>query len=221
MSNERQSQTIIGIKKNRLIPIATVNNTDEGLRICDALLEGGLDVVEVTFRTKAAGEAIKAISNRFPSMLVGAGTILNLEDLDRAIDSGAKFAVAPGCNPRIVSAAIGKGIPFFPGVATATDIELAYEIGARCLKMFPAEPLGGVKMLKAWLGPYGHLDLSFVPTGGINDKNMGAYLELAKVAAIGGSWMVEKNMVKDAQWDKITEITAKTLEIIKSTAIKA
>lgn len=160
----------------------------------------------MTFRTEAAEETIREASNAFPDMLVGAGTILNVGDLERAANAGAKFAVAPGCNPKVVKKANEIGLPFFPGITNPTDIECAYDgLGCDVLKFFPAEAVGGVKLLKSMIAPYKHLGIRFIPTGGINADNYSSYLELNEVLAVGGTWIVPKDAVKNKEWQIIVD----------------
>ncbi len=200
------------LRKYGVIPVVAVDTPEDGLRLCDALLHGGLPVAEITFRTAAAEEAIRQASKRFPEMLLGAGTVLNVGDLARAIDAGAQFAVAPGCNPEVVRAAVAQGLPFAPGVCTPSDIEAACSAGVRTLKFFPAEAAGGITMLKALIGPYGHLGISFCPTGGISEKNMVDYLNIKEVACVGGTWIAKKEMMRDGEWHKIAETARKAVE---------
>jgi len=168
-------------------------------------------VMEITFRTAAAEAAIRDIAGRFPAMCVGAGTLLTVEQVERARGAGAQFGVAPGLNPKIVRAAQQAGLAMVPGVMTPTELEAAMDLGCRTLKFFPAEAAGGVKMLKALSGPYGHTGVKFIPTGGIDAKNMRDYLALPAVAAIGGSWMVEKKLIAEARWSEIESLTREAL----------
>lgn len=189
-----------------VVPVVAVDTPDDGLRLCEALCAGGLPVAEITFRTSAAEATIRAASARFPDMILGAGTVLNTDQLKRAIDAGARFAVAPGTNPSVVEAAVAAGFPFAPGICTPSDIERAYALGVTMLKFFPAEAAGGVAMLKALIGPYGHLGLEFCPTGGISEKNMADYLALPQVAVVGGTWIAKKEAMAAGQWSAITEV---------------
>lgn len=189
-----------------VIPVVAVDTPDDGLRLCEALCEGGLPVAEITFRTSAAEATIRAASKQFPNMILGAGTVLNTDQLSRAIDAGARFAVAPGTNPSVVEAAVAAGFPFAPGICTPSDIERAYALGVTMLKFFPAEAAGGVAMLKALIGPYGHLGLQFCPTGGISEKNMADYLALPQVAVVGGTWIAKKEAMAAGQWKAIAEV---------------
>ncbi len=175
--------------KHHVVPVLVVNEVDTGLKMCEILLANGLPVAEITFRTAAAEPVIQAAAKRFPEMLLGAGTVLNVADLERAMDAGARFAVAPGFNPSMVKAAMARKFDFAPGVCTPGEIECAYELGCRFFKFFPAEAAGGVGMLKAMLAPYRHLGIRFMPTGGITPDNASAYLALPEVACVGGTWL--------------------------------
>ncbi len=177
------------LAKVRIIPVLVLNSVEEGVELGRVLLENGLPAAEVTFRTPAAAEAIAAMSKAYPELLVGAGTILNVADLHKAKDAGAKFAVAPGFNPNIVQAAKEIGFPFAPGVCTPSEIEQAYELGCSFLKFFPAEAAGGLKMLKAMAAPYKHLGVRFMPTGGVTTANVQEYLACPEVVAVGGTWL--------------------------------
>jgi 2-dehydro-3-deoxyphosphogluconate aldolase/(4S)-4-hydroxy-2-oxoglutarate aldolase len=203
------------IKEVRIIPIASVDSAEEALKISEALMRGGLNAIEITFRTRGAESAIKKISENFPEMFVGAGTILNAGDLGRARDAGAKFAVSPGLNPLLVSAASELQFPFFPGVMTPSEIERGLELGVKCFKFFPAETAGGVKMIKSLMGPYGHLGISFIATGGVTEKNLELYLGTSGVIAVGGSWMLDKILIKNKEWGKIRDLTKEALALAK------
>jgi len=201
------------ILKKRIVPAATVDNSEEALRLAGALAAAGLNIIEITFRTKGAGMAIGAVAREFPEMLVGAGTVLTAAQVDAAAAAGARFAVAPGLNPDIVARAAGAGLPIIPGVATPTEIEQGLALGLKLLKFFPAAQLGGVDMLKALAGPYGHTGVKFLPTGGISASNAAQYLALPIVGAVGGSWMVAKELVKAGDWAKITALSREALRI--------
>ncbi|MBM4147777.1 MAG: bifunctional 4-hydroxy-2-oxoglutarate aldolase/2-dehydro-3-deoxy-phosphogluconate aldolase [Lentisphaerae bacterium] len=202
------------IARTRIVPAATVENTDQALKLAGALMDGGLDIVEFTFRTEAAGKAIAAVAREFPDMLVGAGTVLNEDQVRRSVDAGAGFAVAPGLNPKVAELARRMGLSFIPGVATPTEIEAAMALGIKLLKFFPAENLGGMKMLSALSGPYGHTGIKFLPTGGIGASNARDYLALPIVAAVGGSWMVAKELVKAGDWAKITALSRDAVAMV-------
>lgn len=198
-----------------VVPVVAVDSPDEGLRLCEALIAGGLPVAEITFRTAAAEATIRAAAKRFPEMILGAGTVLTAEQMRKAADAGAKFAVAPGCNPTTIAAARECGMPFAPGVCTPSDVERAVEMGCSLLKFFPAEAAGGVPMLKALLGPYGHLGISFCPTGGVTTSNLAEYLALPQVAFVGGTWVAKKELIKAGCWDDITALAAAALAAAK------
>lgn len=210
------SDMVAKLRTYRIMPVAAVESPEAGLKLCEALLAGGLGSIEFTFRTRAAAPAIAAAHRAFPEMFVGAGTVLNTTDLQAAIDAGASFAVAPGCNPTVVAEAVRQGLAFFPGVATPSDWDRAIDLGCTCLKFFPAEAMGGVKLLKAIGAPYKHLGLGYIPTGGINAANMGAYLDLPETVAVGGSWMVKSDLVQAGDWARITELTAEAVALTRS-----
>jgi 2-dehydro-3-deoxyphosphogluconate aldolase/(4S)-4-hydroxy-2-oxoglutarate aldolase len=199
------------ILAKRIVPVVVLDRVESAEPLAEALLAGGLDIMEITFRTAAAGESIRRIASRFPEILLGAGTLLEKEQVHRAKDAGAVFGLAPGLNPEIVAYASEIGLRFSPGVMTPSDVELALSLGCKLLKFFPAEVAGGVNMLKALAGPYGHTGLKFIPTGGVSSGNLAAYLKLPVVAAIGGSWMVDKQLVNDGNWTEITRITREAL----------
>jgi len=198
-----------------VVPVVAVDSPDEGLRLCEALIAGGLPVAEITFRTAAAEATIREAAKRFPEMILGAGTILTAEQMRKAVDAGARFAVAPGCNPTTIAAARECGMPFAPGVCTPSDVERAVEMGCSLLKFFPAEAAGGVAMLKALLGPYGHLGISFCPTGGVTTGNLAEYLAIPQVAFVGGTWVAKKELIKAGRWDDIAAVAAAAVAAAK------
>ena len=177
------------LDKIKIIPVLVLNDLEEGLKICEALYKNGLPAAEITFRTAAAEPVIREAVKRFPEMYIGAGTVLNTSDLKRAMDAGAKFAVAPGFNPAVVSEARKLDFAFIPGVCTPSEIEQAMMLGCKTLKFFPAEAAGGVNMLKSLIAPYRHLGIRFMPTGGVKPENVESYLEIPEVAAVGGTWL--------------------------------
>ena len=196
----------------RLVPVVVIDNAKDARPLGDALSAGGLNCMEITFRTAAAAEAIKAAS-QIPGMLVGAGTVLNVDTVNRAMDCGAKFIVSPGLNPKVVEYCVKKNIPITPGVATPTEIEMALDHGLNVVKFFPADALGGVKTLKAISAPYGMM--KFMPTGGITEANLPEYLKLPSVLACGGSWMVAKDLVTAGNFAKVTELTKAAVALAK------
>lgn len=199
------------ILSKRIVPVVVLDRVESAEPLAEALLAGGLDIMEITFRTAAAEESIQRIAARFPEILLGAGTLLEDEQVQRAKDAGAVFGLAPGLNPRTIAKANQVGLQFSPGVMTPSDVEQALSLGCKLLKFFPAETAGGTGMLKALAGPYGHTGLKFIPTGGITSANLASYLQLPVVAAIGGSWMVDKQLVNDGKWDEITRLTREAL----------
>ena len=189
------------MKKYKIVPVIVIDDAEDAENLSDALCEGGIPVAEVTFRTEAAEETIRRMSRRPPDMLVGAGTVLTKEQVDRASDAGAKFIVTPGLNPEIVRYCQERNVPVCPGVATPSEVEKAMSLGLDLVKFFPAEPLGGIKMLKAISAVYSNV--YFMPTGGINGENILDYLAMDRVAACGGSWMVKKDLIKTGEFDQI------------------
>lgn len=200
-------------QKIGIIPVVVLDDAKDAEALGKALMEGGLPAAEVTFRTDAAEESIRIMSEKFPEMLVGAGTVLTTEQVDRAVAAGAKFIVSPGLNPKVVKYCIEKNIPVTPGTQTPTEMEQAIELGLDIVKFFPAEPAGGLKMIKAVSAPY--TMLKFMPTGGINAENVKEYLAYDKILACGGSWMVKKDMIKNGEFDKIKEMVAEAAAIVK------
>ncbi len=200
------------LEKARIIPFVVLDNAEDIIPICKALQDGGLKVAEITFRTEAAEEAIRRVRRDFPDFIVGAGTITTIEEVERCKTAGAQFAVAPGTNPAIVERAQKLGLPFFPGVCTPTEIERALTQGCNVLKFFPAAAIGGTKMLKAMYAPYRHRGVRFIPTGGINQDNLAEYLACPGVLAVGGSWLVDRSLIKKKSWHEITDLTRKAVE---------
>ena len=199
--------------QKRVVPAATLTHVDDGVPLAEALLAGGLDVLEITFRTPAAAGAIAAIAKALPEMLIGAGTLLTADQMAAALEAGIRFGVAPGLNESLVEQAAAAGVTLLPGVATPTDVDRALRIGCSLLKFFPAEALGGVPMLNAMAGPYAHTGVQFVPTGGISPANARSYLDLPIVAAVGGSWMVKQSLVDAHQWDAIEALAREAVAV--------
>ncbi len=195
-----------------LIPVIKIENADDAVPLAKALIDGGLPAAEITFRTPCAADAIKRITDAYPEMLVGAGTVLTTEQVDAAIAAGSKFLVSPGLNPKITAYALSKGIPMLPGCSNPSDIEAALELGLKTVKFFPAEAAGGLKMLKAMAAPYGQL--TFMPTGGINANNLLDYLNFNKIVACGGSFMVADDLVREKKWDEITALTRNAVKVM-------
>ena len=196
-----------------VVPVVVLNDAKDAEPLAQALVEGGLPVAEVTFRTEAAEESIRIMSTKYPDMLVGAGTVLTKEQVDRAIGAGAKFIVSPGFDPEIVDYCLEKGYPVYPGLITPSELAQAVKRGLEVVKFFPAEQFGGVATIKALAAPYNKV--KFMPTGGINAKNLPDYLGFDKIIACGGSWMVKGDMIKAGEFDKIKEMTAEAAKLVK------
>ena len=202
--------------KQRLVCVAVIDQTDDAVPLTEALLAGGLNCIEVTFRTAGAAESIARIRQALPSAIVGAGTLLTADNVKKAVDAGAQFGVSPGLSEAVSKAAHEAKLPLFPGVVTPTEVMAALELGWKHLKFFPAETFGGVNALKALAGPFGHTGVKFVPTGGITAATLPNYLAIPQVTAIGGSWMAERKLVAEKNWAKITTLTAEAMKVIAS-----
>lgn len=200
--------------------ITTIDKADDAVPLARALLAGGLNVMEITFRTAAAAESIRRIRQEVPPMAIGAGTLLTAENVKAAVEAGAQFGVSPGLNETVLTAASRAQMPFFPGVMTPTEVDRALNLGCKYLKFFPAEPAGGATMLKALAAPFAHTGVKFLPTGGITTATLANYLALPQVAAVGGSWMAEKKLVTEKVWDRIASITAEALKVVAASSSK-
>ena len=196
-----------------IIPVVVIEDAKDAEALGRALKEGGLACAEITFRTTAAEDSIKIMTEKFPEMPVGAGTVLTVEQVDKAVAAGAKFIVSPGLNPDVVAHCIKMGIPIIPGTCTPTDVEKAMTFGLDVVKFFPAEPAGGLNFIKAIAAPY--TGIKFMPTGGINAGNVRDYLKYDRIIACGGSWMVKGDLIKTGNFKKITELTAEASRIVK------
>jgi 2-dehydro-3-deoxyphosphogluconate aldolase/(4S)-4-hydroxy-2-oxoglutarate aldolase len=186
-----------------IIAVLIVDEVQHALPLAEALLEGGVNTIELTLRTEAATEVASVIKKEFPEIMLGFGTVLTKDQVKAVVDLGADFAVSPGCNPRIVEEAYKQGLPFAPGIMTPTDIEIAVELGCRVLKFFPAETSGGLKHLQSMSAPYQYLGLQFIPLGGVNMSNARNYLESPLITAIGGSWVANRQLIQAEEWDTI------------------
>lgn len=198
------------IQKIGIVPVVVLDDAKDAAPLAKALCEGGLPCAEVTFRTAAAEESIRIMAQEYPEMLVGAGTVLTIEQVDRAVNAGAKFIVSPGLNPTVVKYCVDKGIPVTPGTSNPSDVEMAISLGLDVVKFFPAEQAGGINMIKAMAAPY--TQMKFMPTGGINAKNINSYLAFDKILACGGSWMVKKDLVAAGEFDKIRDLTKEAVQ---------
>lgn len=193
-----------------VVPVIVINDVQDAVPLGRALCEGGLPCAEVTFRTAAAKEAIAAMSRELPEMLIGAGTVLSCQQVDEALEAGAKFIVSPGLNPEVVSYCISKNVPVLPGIATPSEIEQAMSLGLDVVKFFPAEQNGGIAKIKALAAPY--TKIRFMPTGGVNAKNVNDYLSFPKIIACGGTWMVPADKIAAGDWDAIVALTQEAVQ---------
>jgi 2-dehydro-3-deoxyphosphogluconate aldolase / (4S)-4-hydroxy-2-oxoglutarate aldolase len=195
----------------RLIPVVVLDRAADARVLGEALKAGGLPCAEITFRTEAAEEAIRTLA-RDQDMLVGAGTVLHPNQVDRAVAAGARYIVSPGFSPTVVRHCLDRGIPVYPGAVTATEIQMALEVGLSVVKFFPASASGGVETLKALSGPFP--TVQFIPTGGVTPATLSSYLELKSVLAVGGSWMVASSLIAAGKFDEIQQITAAAVEAV-------
>jgi 2-dehydro-3-deoxyphosphogluconate aldolase/(4S)-4-hydroxy-2-oxoglutarate aldolase len=212
MTHEELLQTM---KKYGVVPVIAIESVDAALPLADALVEGGLPVAEITFRTKAGGEVIARIGKERPNVILGAGTVLSLENLRAAKAAGARFGVAPGTNPDIVAEAARLGLPFIPGVVTPSEVEKALALGAKIQKFFPAEASGGLAMIKALAAPYGHTGVKFMPTGGVSLANLEEYLKNEAVLCVGGTWIATKELIAAKKWDEIRDNCRRAMEVVR------
>lgn len=200
------------IQKMGVVPVVVLNDAKDAAPLAKALVEGGLPCAEVTFRTDAAEESIRIMTTEFPEMLVGAGTVLTIDQVDRAVAAGAKFIVSPGFDPKIVDYCLEKEISVFPGCITPSEAAQAVKRGLEIVKFFPAEQFGGVATIKAMAAPY--TGLKFMPTGGVNAKNLESYLSFDRIIACGGSWMVNGQLVKEGKFDEIKVLTEEAVQLV-------
>lgn len=208
------------IERCAVIAVLVIDDAKHAVPLARALVAGGVDVMELTLRTPAALEALRRVREEVPEMLAGIGTVLTPQQIEEVARLKAAFAVAPGTNPRVISAARERGLPFMPGVATPSDIEAALELGCRDLKFFPAEPCGGLAYLKNMAAPYAHLGVRFVPLGGLTTKNLKDYLAEPSIMAVGGSWLAPRQLIHDQGWDKIRANAGEARSLADSIAPK-
>ncbi len=201
-----------------VVPVIAINDVENAVPLAKALCRGGLPAAEITFRTDCAAEAIRRIRTEVPEMLVGAGTVLTEEQVDGALEAGSEFIVTPGFNPAIVKYALSKGAVIMPGTATPGEMEQAMSLGLDIVKFFPAEQNGGVAKLKAVSAPYSKL--RFMPTGGVNEKNISSYLSFEKILACGGTWMVKKDLIDRKDWDGIEKLTREAVMAAQGFEVK-
>ncbi len=197
-----------------VVPVVVLEDAKDAKPLADALVKGGLSCAEVTFRTDAAEESIRIMKQEYPEMLVGAGTVLTIEQVDKAVNAGAEFIVSPGFDEEIVDYCMKKEIPILPGCITPSEVAQAVKRGMNVVKFFPSEQFGGVETIKALAAPY--TTVKFMPTGGVNTKNLKDYLSCDKIVCCGGSWMVKGDLVKAGDFEKISELTAEAVELVKS-----
>ena len=196
----------------RVIPVVAIQNADDSMQLADTLIEGGLPCAEITFRTDAAVDAMRIMAKR-GDILVGAGTVLKVDQVKAAVDVGARFMVSPGFNPKVVGYCVENNITVTPGVCTPSDIEAALDFDLEVLKYFPAEAFGGLKTLKAMSGPYG--SVKFVPTGGISPGNLVDYLQFPKTLACGGTWVAKSNLITEGKFDQILANAREAVTLVK------
>lgn len=200
------------IQEIGIVPVVVLNDAKDAAPLAKALCEGGLPCAEVTFRTDAAEESIRIMTKEFPQMFVGAGTVLTIGQVDRAVEAGAKFIVSPGFDPEVVDYCISKDIPVFPGCITPSEVAQAVKRGLKVVKFFPAAQFGGVSTIKALVAPY--VGVKFMPTGGVNAKNLADYLGCDKIVACGGSWMVKGDLVKEGKFDEIKALVEEAVQLV-------
>lgn len=200
------------IQKMGVVPVVVLNDAKDAAPLAKALCEGGLPCAEVTFRTDAAEDAIRIMTTEYPDMFVGAGTVLTIGQVDRAVEAGAKFIVSPGFNPEIVDYCLDKEIPIYPGCITPSEVAQAVKRGLKVIKFFPAEQFGGVDTIKALAAPY--VGVKFMPTGGVNAKNLENYLSCNKIIACGGSWMVKGDLITEGKFDEIKELVKEAVQLV-------
>lgn len=196
-----------------IVPVVVLNKVEDAIPTAKALLAGGINVMEITFRTAAAADCIAKVAAEMPEMIVGAGTVVNLEQLHKAVEAGAKFIVSPGSDEEIIKKAHELDVPIVPGVVTPTEIMVGLKLGVKVFKFFPAEAYGGLKTIKNLCGPFPQI--TFVPTGGISQANAEEYIKNPKISAVGGSWMVTAAMVEAGQFDEITAKSKAATDLVK------
>ncbi|MCK6264568.1 bifunctional 4-hydroxy-2-oxoglutarate aldolase/2-dehydro-3-deoxy-phosphogluconate aldolase [Vibrio sp. ZSDE26] len=209
MSQEMINQ----LKQFKVIPVIQINKVEHAVPLAKVLVENGLPVAEVTFRTEAAAEAIRQMREAYPEMCIGAGTVLNAKQVELAKEAGSEFVVSPGLNPNTVRYCQEVNMPIVPGVNNPSQVEQALELGLNFLKFFPAEASGGISMVKSLLAPY--VDVSFMPTGGIGKGNVNDYLGIDRIVCCGGTWMVSPALIESEQWDEIGRLVREAVELVK------
>ena len=207
------SEVLSKIESVGIVPVVKLNDVSKAVPLCNALIQGGIDVAEITFRTECAAEVIKTISANCPNMLVGAGTVLNVEQAQRAIDAGAKFIVCPGCLPEIIDFCNEKNVPILPGCVTPSEIMVALSKGLKVVKFFPAAEFGGLKTMKSLSAPFAQV--KFMPTGGVNLENLSEFINAKFIVACGGTYMVKEDLINSEHYEEITRLSKLSTDIIK------
>ena len=208
-----QNELLAQVAEKKIVPVVKLDRVEDAKPLCEALCAGGLPVAEITFRTDAAEESIRIAVKEFPEMLVGAGTVVNVEQAKRALDAGAKFLVSPGFSSKVTEFAIDNNVLVFPGTCTPTEVMAAMEYGLKVVKFFPAEQYGGLDTIKALAAPFP--SMKFMPTGGVNASNIQDFLAFDKIIACGGSWMVKDSFVKEGNFEEIRKLTAEAVSLVK------
>ena len=212
-----QNPLLSRIESAGVIAVLVIDRAADAVPVAEALASGGVDVIELALRTPDSLAALRELKKRFPALLVGAGTVLSPAQVPQVIDAGADFAVAPGCNPRVLAAAAAANLPFGPGIVTPSDIEAALEHGCNLLKFFPAEPSGGLAYLRNMTAPYAHLGLKYVPLGGITETTAASYLAEPSVAALGGSWIAPRDLIQKQDFAEISARARRIRAIVSPT----
>ena len=203
------------IKKNGVVPVISINNSKDAISLGKSLIEGGLNIVEITFRTEAAAESIKILSENYPELVVGAGTVLSVENVDTAMENGAQFIVTPCFDAEVVDYCINKGINIYPGIVTPSELNEARKRGLEIVKFFPCETFGGLKTIEAISAPFS--SMKFMPTGGINPKNLEEYLASDKIVACGGTWIAKTSLIDNGEFEQITKNVEEAVKIVEAT----
>lgn len=209
-------ERVKALRSKGLIAVMVIEDAADAVPVARALVEGGVSAMELTLRTPAAMDALRRIVAEVPEMMTGVGTILTLQQVKEVKDARADFGVSPGFNPRVVLEALRIGLPFAPGISTASEIEGAVELGCRAVKFFPAEPMGGLKYLDAVNAAYAHLGMKYIPLGGVSPQNLASWLEKDHILAIGGSWIAPRDLIKAKDWGRIRENAADAMKVFRS-----
>lgn len=209
-------QQIESFFTNSILPAITLSDAGSAAPLAEAFLQGGLNVMEITFRTNQTAKAIQSIVRKYPHFIIGAGTIRTEDQMQAAIDAGAKFGLSPGLNRSVAEAALRRAFPFIPGVMTPSELETALSMGFKIVKLFPVNALGGPDIIKALEGPYAHTGVQFIPMGGINQQDMSDYLRLKSVVAVGGSWLAPKALIARSEFDEIRKLAAAAVQLART-----